>query len=58
LSKRKSGEYFILETCRFLYSQSKAIEGTIEEMLVRLDEFSHLADTVRSSDTELSFRGF
>ena len=22
-------------------------------MLVRLDEFSHLADTVRSSDTEL-----
>lgn len=43
---------------RFLYSQSKAIEGTIEEMLVRLDEFSHLADTVGSSVTELSFRGF
>ena len=30
----------------FFYFQSKGIEDTIEDMLVRLDEFSHLADTV------------
>ena len=29
--------------------QSKTIEDNIEDMLVRLDEFSHLADTVRKN---------
>ena len=38
---------FILITNLFSFVfQSKAIEDTIEDMLVRLDEFSHLADTV------------
>ena len=30
----------------FFTLQSNVIENTIEEMLARLDEFSHLADTV------------
>lgn len=29
--------------------QSKAIEDTVEDMLVRLDEFSQLADTVTNN---------
>lgn len=31
------------------FSQTKAIEDNIEDLLASLDEFSHLADTVRSS---------
>jgi len=33
-------------------NESKAIEDTIEDMLVRLDEFSHLADTIRNDSSQ------
>lgn len=33
-------------------NESKGIEDTIEDMLVRLDEFSHLADTIRNDSSQ------
>lgn len=44
------GLILILNIFAFVCFQSKAIEDIIEDMLVRLDEFSHLADTVRNND--------
>ena len=46
--------------CIFFFCfQSKGIEDTIEDMLVRLDEFSHLADTVtKEKKTCYSFNSF
>lgn len=33
-------------------NESKVIEETIEDMLVRLDEFSHLADSIRNDSSQ------
>lgn len=33
-------------------NESKVIEDTIEDMLVRLDEFSHLADSIRNDSSQ------
>lgn len=35
--------------------ESKSIEDIIEDMLVRLDEFSHLADTVKINNKKLKY---
>ena len=41
---------FVQKLLLFLsFFQSKAIEDTVEDMLVRLDEFSQLADTVTNN---------